>query len=88
MSYKIVYTKKSLKDIPKLKASKLDQKARNLIALIKENPWQTPPAYERLRGDLQGAVSRRINIQHRLVYQVIEEELTVKIISMWTHYEF
>lgn len=88
MSYKIVYTKKSLKDIPKLKASKLDQKARNLIALIKENPWQTPPAYEKLRGDLQGAVSRRINIQHRLVYQVIEEELTVKIISMWTHYEF
>ena len=88
MSYKIVYTKKSLKDIPKLKASKLDQKARNLIALIKENAWQTPPAYEKLRGDLQGAVSRRINIQHRLVYQVIEEELTVKIISMWTHYEF
>lgn len=88
MSYKIVYTKKSLKDIPKLKASKLDQKARNLIALIKENPWQTPSAYEKLRGDLQGAVSRRINIQHRLVYQVIEEELTVKIISMWTHYEF
>ncbi len=88
MSYKIVYTKKSLKDIPKLKASKLDQKARNLIALIRENPWQTPPPYEKLRGDLQGAVSRRINIQHRLVYQVIEEESTVKIISMWTHYDF
>lgn len=88
MSYKIVYTKKSLKDIPKLKASKLDQKARNLIALIRENSWQTPPPYEKLRGDLQGAVSRRINIQHRLVYQVIEEESTVKIISMWTHYDF
>lgn len=88
MSYKIVYTKKSLKDIPKLKASKLDQKARNLIVLIRENPWQTPPPYEKLRGDLQGAVSRRINIQHRLVYQVIEEESTVKIISMWTHYDF
>ena len=88
MSYKIVYTKKSLKDIPKLKASKLDQKARNLIALIRENPWQTPPPYEKLRGDLQGAVSRRINIQHRLVYHVIEEESTVKIISMWTHYDF
>ena len=88
MSYKVVYTKKSLKDIPKLKASKLDQKARNLIALIRENPWQTPPPYEKLRGDLQGAVSRRINIQHRLVYQVIEEESTVKIISMWTHYDF
>ena len=88
MSYNIVYTKKSLKDIPKLKASKLDQKARNLIALIRENPWQTPPPYEKLRGDLQGAVSRRINIQHRLVYQVIEEESTVKIISMWTHYDF
>lgn len=88
MSYNIVYTKKSLKDIPKLKASKLDQKARNLIALIRENPWQTPPPYEKLRGDLQGAVSRRINIQHRLVYQVIEDESTVKIISMWTHYDF
>ena len=88
MSYKILYTKKSMKDIPKLKASKLDQKARNLIALIKENPWQTPPPYEKLRGDLQGAVSRRINIQHRLVYQVIEADTTVKIISMWTHYDF
>ncbi len=88
MSYKIVYTKRSLKDIPRLKASKLDQKAKNLIALIKENPWQTPPPYDKLRGDLQGAVSRRINIQHRLVYQVIEEDTTVKIISMWTHYEF
>jgi toxin YoeB len=88
VSYKILYTKKSMKDIPKLKASKLDQKARNLIALIKENPWQTPPPYEKLRGDLQGAVSRRINIQHRLVYQVIEADTTVKIISMWTHYEF
>lgn len=88
MSYKILYTKNSMKDIPKLKASKLDQKARNLIALIKENPWQTPPPYEKLRGDLQGAVSRRINIQHRLVYQVIEADTTVKIISMWTHYEF
>lgn len=88
MSYKIVYTKKSLNDIFKLKASKLDQKARNLIALIKENPWQAPPPYEKLRGDLHGAVSGRINIQHRLVYQVIEEESTVKIISMWTHYDF
>lgn len=88
MSYKILYTKKSMKDIPKLKAAKLDQKAKNLIALIKENPWQTPPPYEKLRGDLQGAVSRRINIQHRLVYQVIEADTTVKIISMWTHYEF
>lgn len=88
MSYKIVYTKRSLKDIARLKASKLDQKAKNLIALIKENPWQTPPPYDKLRGDLQGAVSRRINIQHRLVYQVIEEDATVKIISMWTHYEF
>lgn len=88
MSYQIVYTKKSLKDIPKLKASKLEQKAKKLITLIKENPYQTPPPYEKLRGELQGAVSRRINIQHRLVYQVIEEESTVKIISMWTHYEF
>ena len=69
-----------------MKAEKLDKKARALIALVKENPFQTPPPYEKLQGDLQGAYSRRINIQHRLVYQVIEEQQTVKIISMWTHY--
>lgn len=86
--YSIVYDKKAVKDIPKLKAAKLDKKAKALINLVKENPFQTPPPYEKLQGDLQGAYSRRINIQHRLVYQVIEAQQTVKIISLWTHYEF
>jgi toxin YoeB len=86
--YSIVYDKKAVKDIPKLKAAKLDRKAKALLDLIRENPFQTPPPYEKLQGDLQGAYSRRINITHRLVYQVIEEQFTVKIISMWTHYEF
>ena len=85
--FSIVYSKRAVKEIPKLKAAKLDKKARALIALVKENPFQTPPPYEKLQGDLQGAYSRRINIQHRLVYQVIEEQQAVKIISMWTHYD-
>ena len=67
---------------------KLDKKARALIEIIKENPYKTPPTYEKLMGDLTGAYSRRINIKHRLVYEVLEEEKTVKIISLWTHYEF
>ena len=86
--YGIVYTKKAAADISKLKATKLDGKAKALIELLRENPYQTPPTYEKLLGDLQGTYSRRINIKHRLVYQVFEEEQTVKIISMWTHYEF
>ncbi len=86
--YDIFYTKKAKLDIPKLKGAKLDTKAKALIELIKENPYQTPPPYEKLLGDLQGAYSRRINIKHRLVYEVYEEEKAVKIISMWTHYEF
>ncbi len=86
--YSIVYTKKATVDIPKLKSVKLDKKAKTLIDLIKENPYQTPPPYEKLQGDLQGAYSRRINIKHRLVYEVLEEKKIVKIISLWTHYEF
>lgn len=86
--YSIVYTKKAVNDIPNLKSAKLDKKAKDLIELIRENPYQTPPPYEKLQGDLQGAYSRRINIKHRLVYEVFEEEQTVKIISLWTHYEF
>ena len=86
--YKIIYTKKAAADIPRLKAAKLDGKAKALIELIKLNPYQTPPRYEKLRGDLDGALSRRINIQHRLVYEVLEEINSVKIISMWSHYEF
>ena len=86
--YSIVYTKKATNDIRNIKAAKLENKAKALIELIRENPYQTPPQYEKLQGDLQGACSRRINIKHRLVYEVLEEEQTVKIISLWTHYEF
>lgn len=85
--YKIVYTKIALKDIEKLKAVGLSEKAKKLIEMIKLNPYATPPSYEKLVGDLAGAYSRRINIQHRLVYSVYEEEKTIKIIRMWTHYE-
>lgn len=85
--YKIVYTKTATKDIPKLKTAHLDTKAKALIDVIRENPFQTPPSYEKLVGNLQGLYSRRINIQHRLVYQVLEEEKTIKIVSLWTHYE-
>lgn len=87
MSYKIVYTKSAVKAIPKLKAAHLDGKAKKLIEIIRENPYQMPPSYEKLTGDMSGAYSRRINIQHRLVYQVYEDERIVKIVSMWTHYE-
>ena len=85
--YRIVYTKTAVKDIPKLKAVHPDTKARALIEVLRENPYQTPPSYEKLVGDLLGLYSRRINHQHRLVYQVLEEENTVKIVSLWTHYE-
>ncbi|MCR4675998.1 MAG: Txe/YoeB family addiction module toxin [Sphaerochaetaceae bacterium] len=88
MSYSIVYTKDALKDIPKLKAAGLEVKAKNLIELLKENPFQNPPSYEKLVGPLSGTYSRRINIQHRLVYQVYREQKVVKIISLWSHYEF
>jgi len=86
--YRIIYTKKAAADIPKLKAAKLDSKAKALIDLLRENPYQTPPPYEKLVGNLQGAYSRRINLKHRLVYEVVEEAQTVKIISLWTHYDF
>lgn len=94
--YRIVYTKQSLKDIKLLKASGLEKKAKELIEIIKENPFQNPPSYEELVGNLKGFCSRRINIQHRLVYQIyaepviekdMEYEGTVKIIRMWSHYE-
>lgn len=84
--YKIVYTKAAVKDIPKLKAAHLDIKAKTLIEIIKENPYQNPPRYEKLVGDLEGVYSRRINIRHRLVYEVFESETIIKIISLWTHY--
>lgn len=87
MSFKIVYTKTAIKDIPKLKAAHLDGKAKALIDVVKENPYQNPPPYEKLVGDMSGLLSRRINHQHRLVYEVYENENTIKIISIWSHYE-
>lgn len=86
MSWRIVFTKQAQKDAKKLSATGLRSKAENLIQILRENPYQVPPPYEKLVGDLAGACSRRINIQHRLVYEIIEEEKTVKIIRMWTHY--
>ena len=85
--YSVFYTKKAVDDIPKLKAAKLEKKVKELIDLIRVNPYQTPPRYEKLQGDLQGTYSRRINIKHRLVYEVIENERAIKIISLWTHYD-
>ncbi len=85
--YRIVYTKTAVKDIPRLKAAHLADKAKALLDVIRENPYQTPPSFEKLVGDLDGLYSRRINRQHRLVYEVLEEEKTVKVISLWTHYE-
>lgn len=87
MSWKLVYTKQAQKDAKKLAESGLKPKAQALLDVLAENPWQNPPPYEKLRGDLAGACSRRINIQHRLVYQVLDEFKTVKVIRMWTHYE-
>lgn len=94
--YRIIYTKQAVKDIKNLKACELDKKAKELIEIMKKNSFQNPPSYEKLVGNLQGYCSRRINIQHRIVFQVIEEpnihegieyEGYVKIIRMWTHYE-
>ena len=85
--YRIVYSHTAQKDIEKLKSAHLDKKSRLLIELMKENPFISPPTFEKLSGDLKGAFSRRINAQHRIVYQVFEEERIVKIISLWTHYE-
>ena len=86
--YEIIYTKRTLEAIPKLKAAKLHRRAMELIDIIRENPYQTPPAYEKLSGNMQGAYARRINIQHRLVYEVLEDTRQIKIISMWSHYAF
>ena len=87
MSWQLVYTKQARKDAKKLAASGLKAKAQALLHILETDPFQTPPAYEKLVGDLEGAYSRRINIQHRLVYQVVETEKIVKVIRMWTHYE-
>ncbi len=83
----LYFTKQAQKDGKKLKAAGLKEKAEILLQTLKVNPFQTPPPYEKLVGDLAGAYSRRINIQHRLVYQVVEEKHAVKVLRLWTHYE-
>ena len=85
--WQLLYTKAAQKDAKNLSAAGLKDKALGLLNIIAENPFQNPPPYEKLVGDLTGAYSRRINIQHRLVYQVLEAENTIKILRMWTHYE-
>jgi toxin YoeB len=87
VTWEIVFTRQAQKDAQKLAEAGLKPKAEKLIRVLRENPYQTPPPYEKLVGDLAGAYSRRINIQHRLVYQVLDELRAVKVIRMWTHYE-
>ena len=87
MNWRIVYTKQAQKDVKKLSASVLKPKAQTLLTLLEETPYQTHPRCEKLVGDLAGVYSRRINIQHRLVYQIFDNIRTVKVIRMWTHYE-
>lgn len=87
MTWRLVYTKQAQKDAKKLVAGGLKPKAEELLKILAEDPFQRPPPFERLVGDLAGAYSRRINIQHRLVYQVLEEQRVVKALRMWSHYE-
>ena len=86
VTYKVTYSKRALKDAKKLSSASLDKKAKELIGLIENNPLQKPPPYEKLVGNLSGSLSRRINIKHRIVYEVIENEKLVRISRMWTHY--
>lgn len=85
--WKLVYAKRALKDAKRLSAAGLRPKAQELLAVLQSNPFQNPPSFEKLVGDLQGAYSRRINIQHRLVYEVFEKERVVRVLRMWTHYD-
>ncbi|MDD5492227.1 MAG: Txe/YoeB family addiction module toxin [bacterium] len=87
MSWQIVYTKQAQKDAKKLASAGLRNKAEVLLAILKTNPFQNPPPFEKLVGDLSGAYSRRVNIQHRVVYQVYKQEKIVKVLRLWTHYE-
>ncbi|MBW2169619.1 MAG: Txe/YoeB family addiction module toxin [Deltaproteobacteria bacterium] len=87
VSWRLVYTKKAKKDAKRLSHSGLKPQAERLLDILREDPYRTPPPYERLVGDLAGACSRRINIQHRMVYQILDDIKTVKVIRMWTHYE-
>ena len=85
--WKVIYSKQAVKDAVRIKGSGLKEKTLGLFEILKENPFQSPPPYEKLLGDLAGAYSRRINIQHRLVYQVFEKQKIVRVLRMWTHYE-
>ncbi|VXC65911.1 Toxin-antitoxin system, toxin component, Txe/YoeB family [Pseudomonas sp. 8Z] len=87
MTWQLVYTKQAQKDAQKLASADLKDKAKALLEVVRENPFQNPPPYEKLVGDLADAYSRRINIQHRLVYQVLLDEQTVKVLRLWSHYE-
>ena len=87
MSWQVVYAKAAVKDARKLAAAGLKEKAQALIGVLANDPFRNPPLYEKLVGDLEGAYSRRINIQHRLVYEVFKKERTVRVLRMWTHYE-
>lgn len=87
VSWEIVYTKQAQKDAERIRQSDLKNKAQKILEVVTKDPFQNPPPYEKLVGDLTGAYSRRINIQHHLVYQVYEKEKIVKVIRMWTHYE-
>jgi toxin YoeB len=87
VNWQLVYTKQAQKDAQKLAAAGLKDKAKALLAIVQDNPFQTPPPYEKLIGDLAGAYSRRINIQHRLVYQVLQGEQVVKVLRLWSHYD-
>jgi toxin YoeB len=85
--WQVLFTKQAQKDAKKLSAAGLRSKAEQLIEILRENPYQTPPPFEKLLGELSGAFSRRISMQHRMVYQVLDEDKIVKVIRMWTHYE-
>jgi Txe/YoeB family toxin of toxin-antitoxin system len=87
VNWQLVYAKQAFKDAQKLSASGLKQKAQELLVILAKNPFQNPPPYEKLVGDLAGAYSRRINIQHRLVYEIYVQEKIVRVLRMWTHYE-
>jgi toxin YoeB len=86
VSYRLVFTKQAQRDAKKISSAGLKKNVTKLLTILEENPYQSPPRYEKLLGDLEGAFSRRINIQHRVAYQILEQEKTVKVIRMWTHY--
>lgn len=88
VNYEIVFAKSAAKNIPNLKSAGLTDKVKKLLDIIRNDPFQNPPPYEKLVGDMQGLYSRRINVKHRLVYKVFEKEKTIQIVSVWSHYDF